>query len=202
MLPMRVTFPPDILLPAIVQDADTHAVLMLGYMNAEAYQRTLETGWVTFFSRSRQRLWVKGETSGHRLRLVEVRWDCDGDALLVLAQPEGPICHRGTYSCFGEQGELLGDFLGHLTRIIRERLTAAPDASYTARLAAEGLPRVAQKVGEEAVETLVAALAQSPERLTEEAADLLYHLWLLLLMGGTSPEALQKVLRERHERRS
>ncbi len=190
------------LIPAIVQDAETHAVLMLGYMNSEAYQKTLETGLVTFYSRRRQTLWTKGETSGHYLRLVELRIDCDGDALLVRALPQGPTCHRGTYSCFSEVGELPGSFLAHLWRVVQERAQNPSESSYTAQLLQAGSARIAQKVGEEAVETLIAALAQSPKALEEEAADLLYHLWLLLKSVGSSPESIERVLRERHERRS
>lgn len=188
------------LLPAIVQDAETHAVLMLGYMDDEAFQHTQETGLVTFYSRSRRRLWVKGESSGHYLRVVEIRLDCDGDAILIRAIPEGPTCHRGTYTCFSEEGELSGDFLGHLWRIIRERAQLSAEKSYTARLLSLGMPRLAQKVGEEAVETAIAAISQ-PERLVEEAADLLYHLWVLLYAAGISPDAVKDVLRERHQRR-
>lgn len=190
------------LIPAIVQDAETHAVLMLGYMNSDAYQKTLETGLVTFYSRSRQALWTKGETSGYYLRLVELRIDCDGDALLIRALPQGPTCHRGTYSCFSEAGELPGSFLAHLWRIVQERAQSPSESSYTAQLLQAGSARIAQKVGEEAVETLIAALAQSPKAVEEEAADLLYHLWLLLKSVGSSPERIERVLWERHERRS
>ncbi len=190
------------LIPAIVQDAETHAVLMLGYMNSDAYQKTVETGLVTFYSRSRQALWTKGETSGNYLRLVELRIDCDGDALLVRALPHGPTCHRGTYSCLSEVGELPGSFLAHLWRIVQERALSPSESSYTAQLLQAGSARIAQKVGEEAVETLIAALAQSPKAVEEEAADLLYHLWLLLKSVGSSPESIERVLRERHERRS
>lgn len=190
------------LLPAVVQDAETHALLMVGYMNEEAYHHTLETGWVTFFSRSRQRLWIKGETSGAKLKLVEIRTDCDGDALWVQALPSGPTCHRGTYSCFAEEGELLGSFFGHLWRIIQEKAQQREINSYTVTLLQKGVPAIAQKVGEEAVEVVVAALAQSRERLAEETADLIYHLWVLLQAGGLSPAEVEAVLRRRHERRT
>ncbi|MCX7651847.1 MAG: bifunctional phosphoribosyl-AMP cyclohydrolase/phosphoribosyl-ATP diphosphatase HisIE [Bacteroidia bacterium] len=189
------------LLPVIVQDAETHAVLMLGYMDHEAFQRTQATGLVTFYSRSRRSLWVKGETSGHYLRVVEIRLDCDRDAILIRALPQGPTCHRGTYTCFSEEGELSGDFLGHLWRIIQERAQLSSERSYTARLLSEGIPRLAQKVAEEAVETAIASLSQ-PDRLAQEAADLLYHLWVLLYAAGISPEIVKDVLRERHQRRS
>lgn len=190
------------LLPAIIQDADTHAVLMLGYMDAEAFRRTQETGLVTFYSRSRQAIWVKGETSGHYLHVVEMRTDCDGDAILVRARPAGPTCHRGTYTCFSAEGELPGSFLGHLWRIIAQRAAADAPDSYTARLLRDGLPRLTQKVGEEAVETIVAALAQSPDRTAEEIADLLYHLWVLMHAAGIAPEAVEGILRQRHAGRT
>jgi len=189
------------LIPVIVQDADTHAILMLGYMNEEAYARTRETGLLTFYSRSRGRLWVKGETSGHYLRVVEMRWDCDGDALLVRAAPAGPTCHRGTYSCFSgsEEGEWeMGSVLGHLWRLIERRAREGDPESYTARLLRVGLPYIAQKVGEEAVEVVVAALAQDKSALAAEVADLLYHLWVLMKAADISPAAVEKVLRQRH----
>lgn len=186
------------LLPAIIQDADTHAVLMLGYMNEEAFRQTQATGLVTFYSRSRQSLWVKGETSGNYLHLVSWRADCDGDALLIQARPVGPTCHRGTYSCFSAGEELSGSFLGHLWRIVGDRAQKEASQSYTARLLAEGLPRIAQKVGEEAVETVIAALSQSPDRTIEEVADLLYHLWVLLYAKGISPQAVEAILQQRH----
>ncbi|RMF48363.1 MAG: bifunctional phosphoribosyl-AMP cyclohydrolase/phosphoribosyl-ATP diphosphatase HisIE [Bacteroidetes bacterium] len=193
---------PEGLFPAIVQDADTYAVLMLGYMNAEAFRLTQETGWVTFWSRSRGRLWTKGETSGNRLAVVALRWDCDGDALLVLARPQGPTCHRGTYSCFSEPGEWPGSFLKHLQRIIAERAQADPSTSYTAQLLQAGLPRLAQKVGEEALELAIAALAEPPDRFLQEAADLVYHLAVLLHARGLSFSEVEALLQDRHERRS
>lgn len=189
------------LLPAIIQDARTHAVLMLGYMNEAAYKATKDTGFVTFYSRSRRRLWRKGETSGHFLRLVDIRADCDGDALLVWAEPQGPTCHRGTYSCFLAEGEgpaRLGAFLAHLERVIAVRLAQPEASSYTSQLGAAGLERIAQKVGEEATEVIVAALAQSPEALAQEAADLLYHLVVLLRSRGISLEQVEAILLARH----
>jgi len=189
------------LIPVIVQDADTHAILMLGYMNEEAYARTRETGLVTFYSRSRGRLWVKGETSGHYLKMVEMRWDCDGDALLVRAVPTGPTCHRGTYSCFSEAGKSeweLGSVLGHLWRHIEERAREGHPDSYTVRLLTAGLPHITQKVGEEAVEVVVAALAQDRSALAAEVADLLYHLWVLMKAADISPGVVEEVLRQRH----
>jgi phosphoribosyl-ATP pyrophosphohydrolase/phosphoribosyl-AMP cyclohydrolase len=192
------------LLPAVVQDAHTQAVLMVGYMNEEAYQRTQATGQVTFFSRSKGRLWVKGETSGHYLKLVEMRVDCDGDAILVRALPMGPTCHRGTYSCFSEEGESnweLGSVLGHLWRLIEERAQGDGEGSYTAELLRQGLPRLTQKVGEEAIEVVIAALAQDKAALAAETADLLYHLWVLLKAAGLSPTDIEATLRQRHTRK-
>jgi len=189
--------------PAVIQDAQTHAVLMVGYMDEEAYQRTQETGLVTFYSRSKQRLWVKGETSGHCLRVVALRVDCDGDAILVQVVPMGPTCHRGTYSCFSAEKEgawAMGSVLGHLWRVIEARAEAGRAGSYTAALLQAGLPRLAQKVGEEAVEVVVAALAQDKVALSGEAADLLYHLWVLLKGVGLSPQEVEAVLQKRHEK--
>ncbi len=168
------------LVPAIVQNADTLQVLMLGYMNAEALKATQDSGLVTFYSRSRQTLWQKGETSGNTLSLVDISIDCDNDTLLVKARPAGPTCHLGTVSCFGSAGpEGLG-WLAKLSDIIQTRATADPKTSYTARLLQGPLTRTAQKVGEEGVETVIAALVASKEELVGEAADLVYHLMVLL----------------------
>jgi len=184
------------LVPAIVQDARSLRVLMLGYVSRESLQKTLETGRVTFYSRSRQRLWQKGETSGHVLRLSEIRMDCDRDALLILADPEGPTCHLGTQSCFGgEESAILSTF-ADLASVIRKRRIAPQADSYTSRLFAEGISRIAQKVGEEAIETALAAVTQSPS-LAEEAADLLYHLLVLLEASGTDWLNVVGILEER-----
>jgi phosphoribosyl-ATP pyrophosphohydrolase/phosphoribosyl-AMP cyclohydrolase len=188
----------DGLLPAVVQDASTSQILMLGYMNRDALAATLNSGFVTFFSRSKQRLWQKGETSGDRLALRSVRTDCDEDALLVLADPQGPTCHLGTASCFGEAEASGAAWLGELERVIQGRAAAPPEESYTARLLAAGLPRIAQKVGEEGVETALAAVTADDAALTGEAADLLYHLIVLLHARGLSLEDAITVLRERH----
>jgi phosphoribosyl-ATP pyrophosphohydrolase/phosphoribosyl-AMP cyclohydrolase len=188
----------DGLLPAIVQDAGTAQVLMLGYMNREALAATLESGFVTFFSRSKGRLWQKGETSGNRLALRSVRPDCDDDALLVLAEPEGPTCHLGTASCFCGNAAHGPAWLGELERVVQSRAAAPADESYTARLLAAGLPRIAQKVGEEGVETALAAVTGDEAALAGEAADLLYHLIVLLHARGLSLEDAVRVLRERH----
>lgn len=185
-------------MPAIVQDADTQQVLMLGYMNAEALQRTLDTKRVTFFSRSKDRLWVKGESSGHFLDVVDVTADCDADALLVRARPNGPTCHRGTCSCFGEGGASGAGFLAELERTVGQRIAAGGEKSYTARLVAEGVKRIAQKVGEEGVETALAATAGTNEELAGEAADLLFHLIVLLRAKGLSLGDAVRVLEQRH----
>jgi phosphoribosyl-ATP pyrophosphohydrolase/phosphoribosyl-AMP cyclohydrolase len=171
------------LVPAIVQHAVNGSVLMLGFMNREALAATLERGRVVFFSRSRQRLWEKGETSGHTLTVVGLRLDCDADTLLISAEPSGPVCHTGTATCFGEAplaaAVRLG-FLAELEQLIDRRITDNPQGSYTARLYAQGIRRIAQKVGEEGVESALAAVGGSDPELIGECADLLYHLLVLL----------------------
>lgn len=185
------------LLPAIVQDAVTRRVLMLGYMNRAALGKTLETGRVTFFSRSKQRLWTKGESSGHYLQLVAIETDCDADTLLIQAKPAGPTCHLGRSSCFADAP---GDFLAELDAFIAKRECERPAGSYTTRLFESGVKRIAQKVGEEGVETALAAVAGDREELCNEAADLLYHLIVLLRASGLSlPDALA-VLERRHRK--
>lgn len=189
---------PDGLLPAVVQDDRTGVVLMLGYMNAEALTTTQESGYVTFYSRSKQRLWRKGENSGHTLQLRELRLDCDQDAILIKAEPNGPVCHTGDDTCWGERNQSTR-FLEKLESIIQARQAAgATDSSYTARLLASGLNKVAQKVGEEAVETIIEALGSNRERLLEETADLLYHLLVLLAAKEVRLEEVEAVLRARH----
>lgn len=187
----------DGLLPAVVQDADSGQVLMLGYMDRAALDATQSSGLVTFFSRSKQRQWVKGETSGNVLRLVSAAADCDGDALLVRARPAGPTCHLGTTSCFGEE-EAGAGWLGRLERIVTERATADPEASYTARLLATGPAKAAQKVGEEGVEVALAAVSRDAAGLTEEVADLLFHLLVSLRSRDVSLADVVSVLRQRH----
>lgn len=185
------------LLPVVVQDAATDQLLMLGYMNREALDATLATGLVTFFSRSKQRLWRKGESSGNVLRLVAIAADCDGDALLVRAHPAGPTCHLGTDSCFGESlGG--GGWLGTLERIIAARAEADPERSYTARLLANGPANAAQKVGEEGVEVALAAVSRDAQGVTEEAADLLFHLLVVLRARKVSLTDVIGVLQARH----
>ncbi len=185
------------LIPAIVQDARTGRVLMLGYMNEEAFQKTCETGLVTFYSRSRQTLWVKGETSGNYLHAVSVTGDCDADTVLVLANPDGPTCHKGTASCFAEAA-FAGQFLWELEDVIRSRKTADPKTSYTARLFESGTKRIAQKVGEEGVETALAATVHDQDELKNEASDLLFHLLVLLEAEGLSINDVIANLKTRH----
>lgn len=188
---------PDGLLPAIVQDANTLRVLMLGYMNAEALEKSRQTGKVTFFSRSKQRLWTKGEESGHFLLLETVKADCDLDALLITARPKGPTCHTGTDSCWGEANTPQYGFLSGLEATIAERKnTDAPD-SYVAALFQKGIPEIAQKVGEEAVETVIEAISQNEERFLNESADLLFHFLILLQAKGFQLDDVARVLEGR-----
>ncbi|ALM89988.1 MULTISPECIES: bifunctional phosphoribosyl-AMP cyclohydrolase/phosphoribosyl-ATP diphosphatase HisIE [Alteromonas] len=189
----------DNLLPAIVQDALSGKVLMQGYMNQDALTTTLESGKVTFFSRSKQRLWQKGETSGNTLDLVSVAADCDFDSLLVLANPNGPTCHTGVESCWFEGNTPSFTFLADLERLLAARKGADPKSSYTASLYNKGIKRIAQKVGEEGVETALAATVHDKEELKNEAADLLYHLTVLLQASDMSLDDALSVLRERQK---
>jgi phosphoribosyl-AMP cyclohydrolase / phosphoribosyl-ATP pyrophosphohydrolase len=195
----------DGLLPVVVQDAATNAVLMLAFMNAEALAETLKRGRVVFYSRSRQGLWEKGETSGNTLQLVGIEADCDQDSLLVRATPAGPTCHRQTTTCFGD-GEPPPDggigFLAKLQSVVAARIAESPEGSYTARLYARGVKRMAQKVGEEGVEVALAAQAGDASELVSESADLLYHLTLLLTARGLSLEAVAAELAARHRARA
>lgn len=187
------------LVPAIVQDAKTEQVLMLGYMNKASLAKTQDTGLVTFYSRSRKELWTKGETSGNTLKLQSITVDCDHDTLLVRATPTGPTCHEGTVSCFGIQGpEGLG-FLSYLEDLIEGRKSADADSSYTASLLQGPLRRAAQKVGEEGVETALAAVAETEDKLTSEAADLVYHLLVLLAAKDVKFESVIAELKSRHK---
>lgn len=193
----------DGLLPAIVQHAVTGEVLMLGFMNAQSLRVTLESKRVTFFSRSKQRLWTKGETSGNFLHLVDVADDCDRDSLLITAHPDGPTCHNGTISCFGTAPRTQASsfaFLAQLETVIAQRVTERPEGSYTARLWAEGKGRLAQKVGEEGVEVALAAVTQSPAALLGEAADLVFHLALLLKSRDLSLADVVVELERRHRK--
>ncbi|MET0581869.1 MAG: bifunctional phosphoribosyl-AMP cyclohydrolase/phosphoribosyl-ATP diphosphatase HisIE [Pseudoxanthomonas sp.] len=184
------------LLPAIVQDADNLRVLMLGYMNAEALAATQASGRVTFYSRSKQRLWKKGETSGHVLELVSLQADCDNDTLLVLARPHGPTCHLQRDSCFADAP---CSFLADLDALIVQRDRDRPADSYTTKLFEDGLRRIAQKVGEEGVETALAAVVQDDAALLGEAADLVFHLLVLLRARGLSLHDVSSLLRDRHK---
>ena len=186
------------LLPAIVQHCSSGEVLMLGYMNADALEATRASGYVTFWSRGRQRLWQKGETSGHVLAVRSIHADCDCDALLVLAEPHGPTCHLGTSSCFGDPVRPPLGFLGELDALIARRDVERPQASYTTALFEAGIRRMAQKVGEEGVETALAAVAQDDDALLGEAADLVYHLAVLLRSRGRSLADVAGVLARRH----
>lgn len=187
------------LVPAIVQDAQTLQVLMLGYMSEESVAKTHETNKVTFYSRSRKTLWTKGESSGNFLNFVSMTVDCDNDTLLVMANPEGPTCHTGTTSCFGEHGASGVGFLGHLDKVVKNRVGASPEESYTANLLSGPLRRAAQKVGEEGVETALAAVAEDDQALLGESADLLYHLIVLLRARNLSLTDAIEVLKTRHE---
>lgn len=185
----------DGLLPAVVQHALSGVVLMLGYMSRESYAETLACGEAVFFSRSRGRLWRKGETSGNTLKVVEVHADCDADTLLLRAEPAGPTCHLGAASCFGEA--LPATLLDELESVIASRLMEKPEDSYVARLAAEGPARAAQKLGEEGVETALAAVTRDADGLADEAADLLFHLLVLLQIKGLKLEDVLKRLADR-----
>ncbi len=186
----------DGLVPAIIQDAATGKVLMLGYMNEEAYGKTIESGLATFWSRSRKALWTKGETSGNFMHVVEILSDCDNDTLLVRVRPDGPACHRGTVSCFDSAPE--EGFLGKLEQVVKERHELMPEGHYTTRLFTEGVAKISQKVGEEAVETILEAVQGNVGRYIYEAADLLYHLTVLNESMGIGYNDLEKELLSRH----
>ncbi len=186
------------LVPAIIQDAATQKVLMLGFMNREAYQKTVETGKVTFYSRTKQRLWTKGEESGNFLNVVDIKSDCDDDTLLIQVHPVGPVCHTGTDTCWGEENRQPVMFLKELQEFISRRHAEMPEGSYTTSLFQSGVNKMAQKVGEEAVEAVIEACNGTNERLIYEGADLLYHLIVLLTSKGLSIEDLANELIERH----
>ncbi|MDR1455908.1 MAG: bifunctional phosphoribosyl-AMP cyclohydrolase/phosphoribosyl-ATP diphosphatase HisIE [Tannerella sp.] len=187
------------LIPAIIQDAQTRQVLMLGFMNEEACRKTLETKKVTFFSRTRQRLWTKGETSGNFLHVVQILEDCDHDTLLVRVRPDGPTCHTGTDTCFGESNEAGVFFLKYLQDVVDRRHEEMPEGSYTTSLFRKGINRMAQKVGEEAVETVIEAVNGTEEGFLYEASDLMYHLIVLLAGKGFRLEDLARELQKRHK---
>ena len=190
------------LVPAIIQDADTKNVLMLGFMNEDAYQKTVDTGHVTFWSRTRQTLWTKGETSGHFLNLVDMKVDCDNDTLLVKVNPIGPTCHTGTDTCWGEENVLKDSsmlFLSELQDFINKRKEEMPEGSYTTKLFHDGINKIAQKVGEEALETVIEATNGTSDHLIYEASDLLYHLLVLLTEKGMRIEDVATELQKRHD---
>jgi phosphoribosyl-ATP pyrophosphohydrolase/phosphoribosyl-AMP cyclohydrolase len=188
-------------MPVVVQHLVSGAVLMVGYMNREALRETLSRRHVVFYSRSRRRLWEKGETSGNYLELDEVRTDCDHDTLLVTARPLGPACHQGTLTCFGDEPSSKGEslaFLDTLESIIEKRIAESPQGSYTARLFSEGPKRIAQKVGEEGIEVALAAVAESDGKVLSESADLIFHLLVLLRSRGLSFQSVVAELQSRH----
>lgn len=188
------------LVPAIVQDNGTMKVLMLGFMNEEAYRKTMDTGKVTFYSRTRKCLWTKGETSGNYLNVVSVAVDCDNDTLLVKAVPEGPVCHTGADTCWGEDNVANPlSFLSMLQDLVEKRHEEMPEGSYTTSLFKDGVNRIAQKVGEEALETVIEAVNGSDERLIYEASDMFYHLIVLLTEKGLRIERIAEELQKRHE---
>ncbi|TAN17834.1 MAG: bifunctional phosphoribosyl-AMP cyclohydrolase/phosphoribosyl-ATP diphosphatase HisIE [Chitinophagaceae bacterium] len=188
----------DGLVPAIIQDATTHKVLMLGYMNEESLQRTKEEGKVVFYSRSRKRLWMKGEESGHFLIVEKIKTDCDADTLLILARPTGPVCHTGADTCFNERN-ITDNFLIALENIIIDRKVNPKENSYTTELFERGINRVAQKVGEEAVELVIESKDRNEELFLNEAADLLYHYLVLLVAKGYVLEDVISTLKKRHK---
>ena len=187
------------LMPCIVQDENTHRVLMLGFMNEEAYEKTLREKKVTFFSRSKQRLWTKGETSGNVLELVDIKLDCDQDTLLIKAKPSGPVCHTGADTCFNETNDSWS--LQSLEGVIAERKKSPKKGSYTTTLFESGLNKIAQKVGEEAVELIIESKDDNKELFLNEAADLMYHYLVLLAAKGFSLNDVQNVLKKRHNKK-
>ena len=187
------------LVPVVIQDAKTLKVLMLGFMNEDAYKKTVETGKVTFFSRTRQELWTKGETSGHFLHVVEIKNDCDNDTLLIYVHPDGPVCHTGADTCWNESNENPIMFFLSLQKFIEKRKKELPEGSYTTSLFNDGCQRMAQKVGEEALEAVIEAVAGNNERLIYEASDMMYHLIVLLTSKGLSIEDIARDLQVRHD---
>lgn len=196
-LPDGLVFGADGLIPVVAQDRRSGDVLMVAYADAEALARTAQSGFAWFWSRSRRALWMKGETSGHRLRVREVLCDCDRDALLLVVEPEGPACHTGARTCFGDRTPTAAGVLDELRRVIEERRRSGGDTSYTAKLLAKGPDRALKKLGEEATEVVLAAKGEGDERLAEEAADLVFHLLVALAQRGLPPERFLDVLRAR-----
>ncbi|HMQ06216.1 MAG TPA: bifunctional phosphoribosyl-AMP cyclohydrolase/phosphoribosyl-ATP diphosphatase HisIE [Saprospiraceae bacterium] len=189
------------LVPAIITDANTGSVLMLGYMNKESLQMTLDTGLITFFSRSKNRMWQKGEESGNVLHLKNIKLDCDKDTLLIDADPAGPVCHQGTFTCWGEENNSVNiGFLLHLQNIIQERAVNKSNTSYTATLLGSGIQKVAQKVGEEAVEVVIEAMGDKSDRFLDECADLLFHFLILLKSKNQTLQDVVQILQQRHSK--
>ena len=186
------------IVPAIIQDARSGDVLMLGFMNQEAYDKTIQEGRVTFYSRTKKRLWTKGEESGNFLNLVEIREDCDQDTLLVRVHPDGPVCHSGDRTCFGEQGGMGLGFIGELQDLLSSRKEELPEGSYSAKLFRQGVNKIAKKLGEEAVELVIEAKDRDDTKFLDEAADLLFHMMILLIDRGYRLEDVVKVLYGRH----
>lgn len=197
---MKINYNSEGLIPAIIQDIDTNKVLMLGYMNADAYNKTLASGKVTFWSRSRNEIWTKGETSGNFLHYISMAVDCDNDTLLVKARPDGPTCHTGSDTCWKESNQLstIG-FIGHLERVIDERYNDRSEESYTSHLFNKGVNKIAQKVGEEAVELVIESKDENDDLFLGEAADLLFHYLVLLRDRGMSLSTVVDVLKQRHK---
>jgi phosphoribosyl-ATP pyrophosphohydrolase/phosphoribosyl-AMP cyclohydrolase len=189
----------DGLVPAVVQDAVTDKVLMVGFMNEEALEKTKETKLVTFYSRTKERLWTKGEESGNHLHLVDIKEDCDEDTLLIRANPVGPVCHTGADTCFKEKNAIGTNFLTKLQDLIEKRNIDLPEGSYTTKLFKKGINKIAQKVGEEAVELVIEAKDANDELFLNEAADLLYHTMVLFTAKGFRVEDVVKILEERHK---
>lgn len=186
------------LVPAIVQDAETKNVLMMGWMNPEAYEKTLQTGKVTFYSRSRKILWTKGEESGNYMEMISIQTDCDNDTLLVKVKPAGPACHNGTGTCWGDENKQGYEFLKTLEEIIRDRKENPSEKSYTSSLFRKGINKIAQKVGEEAVELIIEAKDNDTELFKNEAADLIFHFLILLRVKGITFDDIVNILRQRH----
>ncbi|QFZ55826.1 bifunctional phosphoribosyl-AMP cyclohydrolase/phosphoribosyl-ATP diphosphatase HisIE [Oceanihabitans sp. IOP_32] len=197
---MTIKFDSNGLIPAIIQDATTKNVLMLGYMNEDAYQKTIETKQVTFFSRSKQRLWTKGEESGNFLNLIDIKNDCDNDTLLIQVKPNGPTCHKGTDNCWGETNHSNFGFFSTLEQVIAERVANKDtNTSYVASLFSKGINKIAQKVGEEAVETVIEAMDNNDDLFLYESADLLFHYLMLLQAKGFTLKDIEAELKGRHK---
>jgi len=187
------------LVPGAIVDLHTGQLLMIGFLNKDALEKTIETGLVTFYSRTKQRLWTKGETSGNLLKVSEIKKDCDNDSLLIYAEPKGPVCHTGAHTCFGEE-KSDNNFIFSLSRLIEQRKKEMPEKSYTTKLFTEGLSRISQKVGEEAVETVIASMKKDRQEIIEETSDLIYHLLVMLAEHEIAPQEIIQNLEKRHNK--